>query len=136
MSSRATAVVVALDVGTSSVRALLYDPRARPLAGAEVHLPYRPRLAADGTAEVDAERLLGLVETALDRLVGAGLAPPGGVLAVGISTFWHGLMGLDARDRPATPLWLWSDCTMTCEAFRAPPVSCSTALRTSMIPYG
>ncbi|HEX6348046.1 MAG TPA: gluconokinase [Candidatus Dormibacteraeota bacterium] len=106
MRSGVTPVVVALDVGTSSVRALLYDRRGRSLPGAEVHLPYRPHLAADGTAEVDAERLLALVETALDRVLRGGRHE---VLGVGISTFWHGLLGIDARGRPATPLWLWSD---------------------------
>lgn len=99
-------MVAALDVGTSSIRALLYDTRARPVPGAEVHIPYRPRVAGDGTAEVDADRLLGLVERALDRLLRAG---PGEVLGVGVSTFWHGLLGLDRHGRPATPLWLWSD---------------------------
>lgn len=106
MTTSATAAVVALDVGTSSVRALLYDLRARALPGAEVHLPYRPRVAADGTAEVDADALLALVERALDRLLrGRRLE----IAGVGISTFWHGLLGLDRHGRPATPLWLWSD---------------------------
>jgi len=106
VTNSATSAVVALDVGTSSVRALLYDQQARAQPGAEVHLPYRPRVAADGTAEVDSERLLGLVERALDRLLrGRRLE----VAGVGISTFWHGLLGLDGRGRPATPLWLWSD---------------------------
>jgi len=99
-------VVAALDVGTSSVRALLYDAQARPLPGAEVHIPYRPRVAVDGTAEVDADRLLGIVQQALDVLVGRR---PLEVLGVGVSTFWHGLLGLDRQGRPATPLWLWSD---------------------------
>jgi gluconokinase len=30
-------------------------------------------------------------------------------MAVAVSTFWHGLLGLAADDRPATPLILWSD---------------------------
>ena len=98
--------MVALDVGSSSVRALLYDEHAEPVAGREVHLPYQSRLAADGTAEVDAERLLTLAETALDRVL---RGYRGEVLGAGISTFWHGLLGLDARGRPAAPLWLWSD---------------------------
>ena len=42
---------MALDVGTSSVRALLYDLRARALPGAEIHLPYRPRVATTFTPE-------------------------------------------------------------------------------------
>jgi len=52
----ATPVVAALDVGTSSVRALLYDGLSSPVAGAEVLLPYRPRVGVDGTAAVDPGR--------------------------------------------------------------------------------
>src|SRR5262249_49921022 len=31
------------------------------------------------------------------------------IAAVGVSTFWHGLAGLDAHSRPTTPLILWMD---------------------------
>ena len=66
--------MLALDVGASSVRALLYDRRARPLPGAAVRLPYRPRIARDGTAEVDPKRLMRLVHRGLDELLRR--APP------------------------------------------------------------
>src|SRR5579884_538627 len=102
--------VLALDVGTSSVRALLYDRRARPLPGAAVHLPYRPRIARDGTAEVDPERLMGLVHRCLDELLRRAPPTPGGPIeAVGVSTFWHSLVAADAEGRVLTPLFLWSD---------------------------
>jgi gluconokinase len=98
-------LVLAVDVGTSSVRAMLHDGRGRPVPGADAHEPYRPRVAADGTAEVPAETLRRLVERSIDRVV-AHLSGP--VAAVGFSTFWHGLLGLDGR-RPSTPVLLWSD---------------------------
>src|SRR5439155_26115646 len=103
----AGAYVVALDIGTSSVRALLFDRRARPVKGAEVHLPYQPRAAADGTAEVPVAKLVGMVEKALDQLLEAA----GGrrIAGVGISTFWHGLLAADASGKHQTPLYLWSD---------------------------
>ena len=62
--------VLALDVGTSSVRALLFDQRARTVRDSEVHLPYRPRVRADGTAEVPVRRLTGLVEKSIDQILG------------------------------------------------------------------
>ncbi|MGH7778125.1 MAG: gluconokinase [Candidatus Dormibacterales bacterium] len=109
-SSRGGSLVIALDVGTSSVRALLFDVRASPQPGAEVHLPYRPRVTADGGAEVDARRLLALVEKAVqDLLESAGPQRRRRIAAVGISTFWHGLCGADDAGRPLTPLYLWSD---------------------------
>jgi gluconokinase len=100
-------VVLTLDVGTSSVRGMLYDLGAGPRDGAEVKIDYRPRVRADGTAELDADRL---VARSLRALAGALRTARGhDVLAVAVSTFWHGLVGLGADDRPATPLLLWSD---------------------------
>jgi gluconokinase len=95
-------------VGTSSVRALLFDTEARQVPQSETKLEYAPRLAADGTAEVDADRLELLVQRAIGSTL--ALAPRSAdVAAVGVSTFWHGLLGLDAQDRPTTPVILWSD---------------------------
>jgi gluconokinase len=107
MTRPSRAFVVALDVGTSSVRALLFDQRARPVRGAEVHLPYQPRVGADGTAEVPVEKLMRLVERALGQIVKQ--ARRRDIRAVGVSTFWHGLLAAGENGEPLTPLYLWSD---------------------------
>lgn len=98
-------LVLALDVGTSSVRAIVHDARGRPVPGADAHQAYAPQVDAEGRAEVPADRLRRLTQRVVERAL-AGLTTP--IAAVGISTFWHGLLGLDG-DRPATPVLLWSD---------------------------
>jgi gluconokinase len=89
------------------VRALLFDASARQLTPSETRLEYEPRVGGDGTAEVDPERLERLVRQAIT----ATLATARGfeIVAVGVSTFWHGLVGVDADWRPTTPVILWSD---------------------------
>ncbi len=100
----------ALDIGTSSVRALLFDSQARQVPGVEVHLPYQPRVARDGAYETDAGRLLGLVSSAVDGLLHeAGARRAKRIQAIGISTFWHGLVAADEAGKPLTPLYLWAD---------------------------
>ena len=102
--------VGALDIGTSSVRALLFDAGARQVPGVEVHLPYQPKVARDGTYETDAGRLLGLVCSAVDGLLHqAGTGRRKRIRAIGISTFWHGLLAADEAGRPLTPVYLWAD---------------------------
>ena len=102
--------VGALDIGTSSVRALLFDTGARQVPDVEVHLPYQPRVAADGTYETDAGRLFRLVGSAVDALLReAGPGRRSRIRAMGVSTFWHGLVGADARGKALTPLYLWAD---------------------------
>src|SRR5262245_47967432 len=100
-------LVLTLDVGTSSVRTLLFDAVGRLVPDAEARFEYTPNIGADGTAEVDYGRLERLVHRAISAtLRHAGRDDVG---AVGVSTFWHGLVGLDASDRPTTPVVLWSD---------------------------
>jgi gluconokinase len=114
--SRHDAVVLTLDVGTSSVRTLLFDAGCRAVPGSETKLEYQPRIGADGAAEVDPGKLERLVH----RAIAATLASDGAaeVAAVGVSTFWHGMVGLDGGDRPTTPLVLWSDTRSRAQAER------------------
>ncbi|HVD47760.1 MAG TPA: gluconokinase [Candidatus Limnocylindria bacterium] len=102
--------VVALDVGTSSVRAILHDLRARPVPGVEVHLPHTPRLRQDGTAEADADALANLAERALTEVLRlAGSKRAARIEGAGVSSFWHGLVAADDSARALTPVYLWSD---------------------------
>src|SRR5229473_5169593 len=85
-------LVVALDVGTSSARARVFDAMGRAQAGAEGHVAYEPTTSADGGVELDPGDLMEAVASALDRcLAGAG-ARAGDVAAVGVSVFWHSLL--------------------------------------------
>jgi gluconokinase len=105
-NSQSDGAVLALDVGTSSCRASLYDIRAQPVAGRAAHIVYTPRISSDGGAELDPELLFDQLCAAIDRVL-ADDPPP--ILAVATCTFWHSLIGLDASGRPVTPVYLWLD---------------------------
>ena len=87
--------VVAVDLGSSSVRARMYD-EAGTATGDAARRSYDSR---HGTMDPDA-----LVEAA-----GAVLAEIGDGEAIGCSSFWHSLLALDRRDRPLTPVLTWRD---------------------------
>jgi gluconokinase len=99
--------VLALDVGTSSCRATLYDALARPIVGRAARVTYSPRMTPDGGAELDPETLFGNVCASIDQVLRQGEWPR--VKAVGVSTFWHSLLGLDCTGEPVTPVYLWLD---------------------------
>lgn len=102
--------VLAMDVGSSSVRAQVYDARGRPLDGRPpAQVPVRWRTHPRGAMEADADTLVRAALTALDRAVKAARAAKAGIAAVALDTFWHGVMGVDARGRPLTPLYAWGD---------------------------
>jgi gluconokinase len=101
-------IVVAIDVGSSSVRALGFDPVGRPV-GLEAQRSYEPETTPDGGVEIDADRLVDLTAEVLDDLVQSRAPRPGQVVAVATSTFWHTLLGLGTDDRPRTPVYSWAD---------------------------
>jgi gluconokinase len=103
-------MVIALDVGTSSARAAAYDRTGRRLEGGFHGESYDPVTTRDGGMEHDPARLLDAVGTCLDAVLGGGRES---VLAVGVSTFWHGLCGFDAGHRPVTPIYMWADTRST-----------------------
>jgi gluconokinase len=108
-------LILALDVGTSSARAGLFDDQARSVPGMVAKRPYAMRTTPDGGVEGDAPFLLGLLEEAIDEV----LAKAGGakIAAVACCTFWHSLMGADPEGAPLTPVYTWGD--MRAEPFAA-----------------
>jgi gluconokinase len=100
--------VLALDVGTSSVRARLYDETGAHVSGVEAQTKYGP-----AEAEVDADALAAVGRTALAE----AQREAGGVFdAVSVSCFWHSLLALDAAGRPLTPVLTWRDMRAVAEA--------------------
>jgi gluconokinase len=98
--------ILALDVGTSSIRAIGYDALGRPLPGADARVSCEPTVTSDGGSELDPEEVVTGTALAIDRCVASAPGPPA---AVGASVFWHSLLALDADGRPLTRLITWAD---------------------------
>ena len=98
--------ILALDVGTSSVRAIGYDAAGRPVPGADARTACEPVTTADGGAELDPESLVAAAASTIDRCLAGAPGPPA---AVGASVFWHSLLALDAARHPLTNVITWAD---------------------------
>lgn len=96
--------ILSLDVGTSSVRTLLFDGRARQIEGFGAQIPYRVLTTPDGGVEVDADELAGLSAESLtqihNQMQASGIRPS----AVAFCTFWHNVLGVRADGSAATPI--------------------------------
>jgi len=104
------ALVLTLDMGTSSVRAMLFDAHGRALTKAEAQIAYAQTTTGDGGVETDAEALLGLTVRCLVQLLKVTDKDAAGRIAgIGISCFWHSLVGVGTDDRAVTPLLSWAD---------------------------
>jgi gluconokinase len=105
----AAPLILALDVGTSSTKAALFSTRAERLLTTTAQEAYTLRVAPDGTAELDAGELERAVVRAIRTVLAARRKlrgnPP--IVAVGMSCFWHSLLGEHAGR--ATPVYTWGD---------------------------
>jgi len=101
--------VLAVDLGTSSVRAMVVDARAVPVAGALARQEIEPRQRDDGSAEVDAPTYVEALAGCLDQLSGRGALA--GVRLVATASQWHSVLAVDADDptRPLSPVLPWLD---------------------------
>lgn len=103
--------ILALDVGSSSVRAQWVDAEGAPLAadGVDARAEYTWRATPDGGMEVDADALADLCIRAIDTAMEVGRAARVTPAAVAMAAFWHGLVGVGADGRAVTPLYGWGD---------------------------
>lgn len=99
--------VLAIDIGSSSVRAMLLDEDASPIPDALIQQSYEFRTAPGGIAEVDAQQLQGIVERCIDALLQHPAAAQ--IRVVGMATFVGNLLGLDADGSPLTPVLTYAD---------------------------
>lgn len=102
-------LALAVDVGSSSVRVMLYDRAGRDVEGLVVQLRYAMTTTADGGVEIEADALLALVERAVDELLASAGSLASEIGCVGVACFWHSLVGVDAAARPVTPVYTWAD---------------------------
>ena len=113
--------ILAIDVGTSSTKAVLFETGGAIVAGARRSYPMlTPR---PGWAEQDPDAVVTAALDASAVVAAAGRAQQVAIVALGLSTAMHTLLGLDAGRRPVTPLLTWADerATGQAERLRADP---------------
>jgi gluconokinase len=102
-------LVMAIDIGSSSVRALLYDGEGNQVSDSEHQSPHSLQTTADGGATADPDHLVELVYTCIDHALANAESRRGDIAAVAMTTFWHGLLGLSAEMTPTTQVLMWGD---------------------------
>ena len=106
--------ILALDIGTSSVRAALYDMRGDVLPATMVKNDRTLKATEDGGAEIDALEAFTQIEKAVDDVLEKSAKIEGEISHVAASSFWHSLVGVDADGKPTTSVFGWADTRSTC----------------------
>lgn len=106
MAGTKPSFVLSIDVGTSGVRAALFDERANEVHGVRSR---RNAETLSDFAELGADTLVDEVTKTIDELLTDNFHTTGQIELIAISTFWHSLIGIDAVGRATTPILTWAD---------------------------
>ncbi|MDM4722654.1 gluconokinase [Micromonospora sp. WMMA1363] len=113
MTGTLPSVVVGVDVGTTSTKAIAYDTSGHELVHHSAGYPLDE--VQPGYAEQDPRRIHAAAVEAIRRTV-ADLDRP--VAALSFSSAMHSLIGLDAAGEPLTPSVTWADARASPQAER------------------
>src|SRR5262245_4038498 len=100
--------VLVLDMGTSSLRAIVYDAGAHEVEGLIARRPYKARVTEDGGSELDAAFIFEAFVSVLDEIM-AALAGRIEIAGVGASSLASNILAVNAGSEALTPAYLYSD---------------------------
>ena len=98
-----------MDIGTSSVRAALYDDAGNVLPRTMVKNERSLTATDDGGAEINADEAFDQVVAAIDEVLRNAEEVKGDITHVAASSFWHSLVGVDAKGKATTKVYGWAD---------------------------
>ncbi|HEX9990702.1 MAG TPA: gluconokinase [Chloroflexia bacterium] len=115
------ALVLAIDIGSSSLRTNLYTSQARQLVHLEAQLPYKVRTTPNGGVEIDPATLLDCLFSAIDKTLELAGERANDIMGVGMCSLVSNVLGVDEHGEPTTPIYTWADtrCAREAEELRA-----------------
>ncbi len=102
-------LIVSIDIGTSSIRAALFDRLGRALEGFEARRNHQFRTDAQGASEADPDVLLDLIFQCLDQVMAQTAEIPIPIGGVAACSFVNNILGLDQNNRITIPLTTYAD---------------------------
>ena len=109
-------LILTIDVGSSSVRASLYDQEASVKDNFQSRRNYNFETTSGGGVEFDADVLFKLVLEVIDEVLERCGKRCSRIVAVAMSTFWHNLVGINVAGQAITPIYSWADTRSSKEA--------------------
>ena len=103
------ALTLAIDVGTSSVRALILNQDGEALENVFAQERYQADTTADGGVTFDADQMVQRVLTCIETVLQAAGAAVSRVRAVAMDTLVSNLVGVSGEGQPVTPVYTWAD---------------------------
>lgn len=102
-------LVLSLDIGTSSVRAAVFDRLGRAVEGLEARQPHQIRTTKEGASETDGDLLVESVCGCIDKVFSSSGSMKDQIRAVATCTFVGNILGVDRNRKAITPLVTYAD---------------------------
>ncbi len=102
-------LILSLDIGSSSVRAAIYDADANPIPRASVKIEHSFNVTPDGGFELNTSLAIEQIESAIDQILEKTSKLKGEIGFVASCSFWHSLVGVDAKSNPMPVVLGWAD---------------------------
>lgn len=99
--------ILAIDLGTSSARALVLDGTATPIPGALARHKVETAYGAEGEATLDLDGYVDGLLACIDELHAGGHLED--IQHIVMSSQWHSIVALDNFGKPLTPVIPWVD---------------------------
>lgn len=101
--------MVTLDIGSSSIRATLYDSNAQRVEDSESRTGHPLHASIDGTAIEYADHMIDAVEGAIDGLLDRIGLVARHIVAVGTDSMASTVLGVDDNGEALTPIYSYAD---------------------------
>lgn len=108
--------ILALDIGTSGPRALLYDSHGQAVAGMFSKQPIQFEFSPDGGVVADGDFILEGVMNCLDQILELAGDLAYDIVGVSACTFVSNLLGVDENFRAITPVYTYADARPAAES--------------------
>jgi len=106
-------LLLAIDIGTSSSRTALFDESGTRILESTAQRTYQLHTDAEGAAELNPHTLLDAIRACMERTLGfarnSHTLKNRQISGVGVSCFWHSMIGTDEKGVPLTPILTWAD---------------------------
>jgi len=102
-------LILAIDIGTSAVKILIFDRRGRALEGVQWRGAFEVRTSREGASEVDPDAALEVVWQGIDAVLAKAGPLAKKIAGVAACTFVGNIMGLGRSGKSLTPVFTYAD---------------------------
>ena len=101
--------VLAVDVGSSAIKAGLFDSQAHGIEDTEVSVTHKQIVASDGTCEEEADQILRATEKAIDLVLEKSGKLADAIIGVGFDCMASTVLGVTSQGNAVTPVYTYAD---------------------------